>query len=950
MAPPSPPILNSVPKARPTTLQFWWDPPTTGPVTGYRIQCIAAAIDVSVSETTYTYQFTGLTDATTYQFQIEAFNNDGYSDIAYFMPAQPGIVSGPPTNIAASTTDGINTTVSWTAPTTPLNVQAYWVTAIPSDAQSSNDYIIKTTPSNDTSVILTTNYISTPSQPDRSYAINVRAFTSPGWSDPQNTAATLDTVYGSYATNLIALNNPITDAQGNQWSFAAGLTAGVPINLYNRFGTLVQTIPGGLVTSTTNIIIYVSADGYSNLWMARLQGLTRSTASLVFAPTSPLSLKSLVDSQGNLIMIQTGNGSTSVSLFDKTNTIVRTITLPFSTTNVMVVIKLSPTGVWSGSTSDPNTWMAFAATSSSSTLVSPRAVNYLLDSNNNIIISGICTNTTTTNTLTILDKTGSIVGTITIPLLTGTSNYVVFFIKYRSDGASTGVTGDNSWRAYVDTKFSSFIPYLDNLKINKYNQIISAFSYKSSPTIIYGSDNLQIGEALPFTSTMGTASSFTDSCIVRFCSSGQAASSWRAVQFSSTLGLSKLETPRSIHITSTDDIIYTSFSEALSTNINYFACGSTNNSFLSTTLNLNNVCMMKYTNQGKLEWLTTLRGSNDTNNFTFFSINNLNYNANTGVVNSAPSVPFLFTTLDLQDNLVLYGTYFRRGFNFVNRLNTIIGSTPTSPNNIGDTVQTFVAKLNTVNGTEGQIATQGYALNTYGASGAGTIQPQLLKIDNSNHIVIIGNHNSTTVSYFVNSNNTNGYIRPQGYVSTGFGGFTTNGLAITRYDPFLSTVSSMVFLNAYRGSNAAQFLEIDSQNNYIVTGRFQSTIRQFNWFTSTNTVSSMISAISTGRNGVFIAKATNTTSNSWLIHIGNNPGFLTDTALNIATVPGLIPSLVGYSAVNKSTNRIYVTGYTSTGITYLYNKNNSTVMELGNSAIAGGSTCMYFVSYNKNGI
>lgn len=939
MAPPSPPILNSVPKARPTTLQFWWSPPTTGPVTGYRLQCIAASIDRTVSASEFTSQFTGLTDGTTYQFQIEAFNNDGYSDPAYFMPAQPGVISEPPTGIQV-TTNGLNTNVSWTAPTTPLDIGAYWVTAIPSDAQSSNDYVVQSVPPTETYANMTNlNYISTPSQPDRSYTFNVRAYTSPGWSDQSQLASTtLNTVYGSYVTNSIALLRPATDVQGNQWCYIKPAVGGVDMKLYNRFGTLVQTIPAALVsTTTTTIIAYVSADGFTNCWMARISGGTTgilSSAGLMNRVTS------LVDSEGNFIMAQQYSGTTTYSLFDKTNTLVRTVTVATTVISVFIIIKLSPTGIYSGS-SDPNTWMVNM--SGTSSLISYNLQGFKLDRNNNIIVSITATSSTpSVITSTIYDKNNTTIASFSL----NPTEFGAYIIKIRSDGAATGVSGENSWRAYITTQSGSRNTYPTALEVNKYGQIIAGFSYKSTFAIVVGSDNTSVGGPLPFQSTMGT-SSFTNTCLVRFCSTGQGASSWRAVQYSSSLGLSKYETPYSIHITSNDDIIYTMFSEGLSTNIPLFACDGNNDfSFKTFNAGFNNICMMKYTNDGSLQWLAGLRGNVSTiqpspfsSTTTWFQTTTI-YNGGGSSTNSGVT-PYLFTTLDQQDNLVMYGIYYRAGFDFVNSNGDVIGQTASTRNTASS--QTFVAKLSTNTGTQGWLAMQGYGSNNvFGSQFSSVFLPTTLAIDNSNHIVIGGQNYSTTTSYFVNSNMSTGYIRPQGYISTA----NVTGFALTRYDPLLSTVSSMVYMPTVALAPLQQFLQIDSQNNYITGGRYFSTLNQYTWFTSTNTISTLIMGISTARQGVFVGKGTNDPTTSWLGNIGNTSGNVWVTQ----QTPDGNQFWSGLTRVNLSTNRIQVTGSVSTGTVFLYNKNNSTVTQFGNSSDLNASTCTFFASYSPSGL
>ncbi len=931
MSLPSPPILNSVPKARPTTLQFWWDPPATGPVTEYRLQCIAAAIDVTVSSTTSTYQFTGLTDGTTYQFQIQARNNNGYSDPAYFIPAQPGIISGPPTNVTATALNNTNALVTWTQPTTPLDIQYGWVTGVPSDTQSSNDYVIQTILSTQSSINMPVNFNN------RSYSFNVRSFTSPGWS-AQGTASSIvsqNTLYGCYVTNVVGTPYPIIDSQGNQWAIVIAADNAASVKLYNRFGTLVQTVSGG---ANVGIIVYVSADGFSNLWMATITGIQASSYNdTTFVLNNSQKMTSLVDSEGNLIMTRGGyvSSSTSIIFRDKHNTIIRTIPYASSTT-IYITVKISPTGIWSGNSSDPNTWISHIETGSPVMYVG--CTGFSLDNNNNIIASLRCNNNSASlRTLTVYDKTGTQIGSITIPSF----NITTMIVKYRSDGAATG-TGGNSWRAYIEAN-NAVIPFSQAFKVNKYGQVIAAIAYRSSISV-FGSDDIRIGEILPFSSTMGNASSFTESCLIRFCSSGQAATSWRAAQFSSTLGLSKLETPRSVHITSTDDIIYTVYSEGLSTNMQYFACGSTNSSFISTNVTYNNICMMKYTNSGSPIWLSLLQGSVSSPITTSPGTTFFNTAATFG--GQATTSQLLFTTLDKQDNLVLYGVYRNAGFRFINANGQVIGQTgrPVASNG----VNSFIAKLSTNTAVNGWVAQQRVnaniplSLNTYS-----------LTIDNSNHIIASGLNFSTITQYFVNNNMSTTAIVPQGMIST----INTAGIGIMRYDPLLASVSVMTICTTSSPTTCiTEYLDVDTDNNIVITGRYATTsgtLRQsraimYNWYTSTVQSSTIIKAISTVGTAMFLGKTTGNIPTSWVTQVGNNLGSEINTSHWPASgIPyGLY---AGYFSINPSTNRIYTSAYASASVVYLYDRNDTPIIQLGNLTDTRGSNVMYFNGYQPNG-
>jgi predicted RNA-binding protein with TRAM domain len=145
-APSAPAGLTATPGN--TTAALSWTVPANGgsAITGYNVyegttsggENYSAAVNGSTLLTGTTYSVTGLTNATTYYFTVEAVNAIGSSVASSEVFAIPAAtVPGPPRNLTATPAD-VSAVVTWLAPTDPggSNITSYKVTAADSTLAS----------------------------------------------------------------------------------------------------------------------------------------------------------------------------------------------------------------------------------------------------------------------------------------------------------------------------------------------------------------------------------------------------------------------------------------------------------------------------------------------------------------------------------------------------------------------------------------------------------------------------------------------------------------------------------------------------------------------------------------------------------------------------------------------------------------------------------------------
>jgi hypothetical protein len=945
MSAPSPPVIsNTIPRGTPNLLEFWWDPPVSGTVTQYRLQCSALSIDqyYDVSAERYAY-FSVPSNNVFYQFQITALNGAAESDPAYYPPWEAGFPSGAPTSIGGQFITPSTISMNWTAPVTPNTIQYYLTQGVPLNQSNSTDVLQNVQYAGTTSAVLPE------FNADRAYNFNVRAFSTPGWSDPSD-SLTYGRLYGCFITNAFTASTLAgVDSNGNQVVVCAARTSGTPVRLYNRLGNLVQEFSGAETSGsgqTFRCIVYISADGYSNVWAAKI---ICGFSSTVATSSTGTQINIQFDSNNNIIIPI--NISNSVTVYDKTGAIVTSFTSPGIAANVYgYVIKFSPTGIWNG-VNDPTTWVSRVLISgaSSSALHSTRITGIVLDSNDNIIINCSAQNVLATpQTITVSDQTQTTIGTpITISGNLSTLNTV--YVKYASSGLVT-----NSWRAYVSSVNSQQIMN-QQLAVNKYGQVIAAATYREI-SALYGSDDTLIGSVLPFTSSLATTSSYTQSVLIRFCSTGAAATSWRAPMYASSLfTLSKQTVPRSVLIDSNDNIYCTGFSE-LGTRGNdtvpLFVCASNDTTFISTvTLGFNNVYTAKYTNTGEPQWVTLLKGTNIVGSGVNAATHNTFFAPGPSGNNTTNTPQYLTTTFDNDQNVCLVGPYYRGNFEVINRNNLV---TYTAPISGASTNSTFVATYAVKLTNEGSNAFVGI-VNTISSTTSlitGFIYPTKIAFDSSNSMVLLENiynplAGTTTISsvgigIYGNENTSIPTLStinitgdPYGCVVKFTSSMSTINIASLYQRRNNSTTSSAVYNN---------YLGIDSNDDVIVSGNFTN-------FLAIADFGNPISSFTRGFNiaggtlntyqGMYVAKLTGNPSNSWVSQVAAS----NTTGVNQTNL--VFQQFVGFN-INPTTNSIYTGGYVTSNIYTLYDGYNSTVKLMG-FASTTMSNVTFFTSYPSDG-
>ncbi len=932
MSAPSPPVIsNTIPRGTPNLLEFWWDPPRTGTVTQYRIQCSALSIDAyySASAERYAY-FPVPSNNVFYQFQISALNGAAESDPAYYPPWEAGSPSGPPTSIGGQFITPSTLSMNWTAPVTPNTLQYYLAQGIPL-AQSNASDILQNVQYSRISTAVITNI-----NPDRAYNFNVRAFTTPGWSAPSDTL-TYGRVYGCFITNAVIFASISgVDANGNQAVVCSVRDSTAPVTLYNRYGIAVQTLSAATASSSL-MIVYISADGYSNLWIARL-----SFTGTPFGSTIYYTIK--FDSNGNFILPYVLGGN--VTVFDKTGATIAALTSSSNSLNGnLYIIKFSSTGVWSG-VNDPNTWVTRITLSGNiaNSAHGVRIINLIFDSENNIIVQAIATNALgSIQTVTVFDQNQSTIGSgisITAGIAGGTSVINTIFIKYASNGLFT-----NSWRGYILVTGQVQGIQINQLRLNKYNQIISAVRYREQNCTVYGSDDAVIGSALPFTSSLNIGNSET--ALIRFCSSGIASLSWRAPIYSSSLNtLSKNDIPMNINIDSNDNIYLTGFSEfgtPGNTTVPLFVCASNDTTFISTvTLGYNNLYTAKYTNTGTPLWVTLFKGTNTT-----ASNANTNFTINFNNGNNQTTPQYLKTFFDRDENLCLVGAYSRGSFDIINRNNTTLYTTALPGNsNISSVAATYAVKI-TEDGSNASFAIINYLSTPLPQA---TIVPIQCAVDRSNQLYILENcatNISATATVPVGVFGSNDIITPN--LSTNSLGSDGFGLLV-KFTSSMSTISMATFKHSTFGGITStnfqpNYMALDSNDIPIVSGIYR------NYFTVSDFGNSSVDfqrqTNVSNAYGLFVTKLTGTPSNSWVGQVSIGGNFASSNANALVQVSGTFQPVVNFG-INLSTNSVYTGANTLSSVYTLYDGYNSTVKTMG-FVSTNLSNVTFFCSYPSDG-
>lgn len=918
MSAPSAPRISLLPRALSGSLEFWWEPPASdggSPITGYTLSCANPPLTYSYGPNSYYAWLKGLTNGVEYNFQLTATNANGTGPAASYLVSFPGTPSTPPTSVVPTAANAQAIAVTYSPPasnTTPI--LNYYATA--TNIANSNVYDF-TANSSTPSVV-----IPVPDTLSSFYNVQVQAYSAPGWSalsaaSSQQTSA--PQVYGCYISNCDFQFYPVIDAQGNAWIMGNIQNNTLPVTLYNRFGTAVQSIQptAGLVTVIT---AYISADGVSNCWMARVT----CGSGTFFSGQQLNSLRSLVDTNGNLIrLLSFVNSTAPLTFYDKNGTIIKT----YTPNNASIsILKLSPTGIYTG-TSDTNTWVAIIqnSTPANSTTFS----DFRLDNQNNFILTGAAQNASgSAQTLRTFDKTGAQFGT-SIPLRTGTQ--YVYLMKLSSDGSSTG-----SWNAYftIDplqaTVAPSAIQYNENLQVNSLNQIIWCVRYRGSDYQVYGSDNIKIGANLPYTA----GSNNQDTCIVRLAEDGTAANSWRVVLQSLTNVFS--DASLNVMVDGSDNILGVGWvqSSGLIPPSTFYALNTSDSQVTNmnfTMINTYGMYIVKYNNSGVPQWVASLQGGINV-------VVGLSQNIN-GVPQTARA------KLDASGNVILTGQFAGslggETLGLYNASATLLKSIAAPSTSA--TQDTFIAKLSS-DGSTGYLARIGQVSGGV----AGATVPFNLLIDNTQNILVSGRWTDNPTGFFVHTNDSVPVFSTFQGSNAGAFEASNNNTYLARFDPILSTVSvaTLKINNSFSAATFPTFITLDSNQAPICAG---TSFQNFSMYDFNQSTISTCSRTFNQGFVTFVAKFAGNSTDSWcgLVKGADNG---TSAAFNY-----FIPTATSFFApladlrVNLSTNRIYATGYTSTAIHTLYDGYNSTVQLLGSPSGPNPSTNGLLLSFPADG-
>ena len=592
---PTVPNIVPLPRAQDGSIEVWWNPPTSdggSAITGYTVSCSTPQLQRVLPASAYNTWVQGLTNGQPYTFFITASNAVGESAPATWQAYQPGFIPSPPTGVGAfQQGTSSNLQVSRSTPTTSTNTVNYWsVQATPADTGFST--IVQAQYGAELSTV-----IPGLDMTNTQWQVTARQLTDPGWSDPSAKTAYIgnNRVRSAFVTNINNGYRTVITPEGHRWMFGTILNTTISTILYNSRGEEVQRIAPQAVNSS--YIMYSTADGVSNVWIALLNG------SISYTGTT--TTNGFTDLNGNCALSLNLGSSPYHRFFDKNGTQI----LSNSTPNAQLVpyiVKYSSNGVYTG-TSDSNTWTALISTP---TALNAGAIPLAIDTSGNFFVGFQLVNNgggATTKITTFLDRLGNPIGnTVSIPFGSGAINPTqYFFAKYAANGLAA-----NSWNAFWSNDVPAAVIYNYCAKVNSANELVVSFRWRGGNSFIYDTNRSTIGSALPYLSTPGVAN--LDTCLVKFGVTGTSNDSWRAVIRSQTANGYKDDTPLSTTIDSSNNILVTGFSEFFTTGANLIPFDkndASNISVTQSTFGAYNMFVTRYTNSGTPEWITTLGGA-----------------------------------------------------------------------------------------------------------------------------------------------------------------------------------------------------------------------------------------------------------------------------------------------------------------------------------------------------
>lgn len=613
-------------------------------------------------------------------------------------------------------------------------------------------------------------------------------------------------IYGAYITNASTGQFTNVDAQGNSWIVALAADSTQPMRLYNRYGELIQTITDDTVNYNMGCIAYISPDGVTTLWMAKYY--YQSVLGL------GLQQASIFDSAGNFIipfLLRSNNVliENSFQLFDRNGTQVFSYTgATNDLTSETFVTKISPTGIWSGDSSDPNTWVVriFNTSITATDIMTETAIT--TDSQNNIILTTFGINTTVAATRVIqgFDKTNTPFGTA-VSLPTGNVRKFVLF-KIAAAGTASG-----SWNSYVYNTVAtlSYNAYASVLKITSTNQIVVAFNYTSANNELRDSADVRIGNVLPFVT--GGSGTPWHTCIALYSPDGLAATSSRAIVRSQT-GQRGI-VPITVLVDSTNTIYLTAVAQTIVAAANTVEAYKTDDTSASITFssNLYNVFIVKYNSSLVPQWISSVRGLNGPPVTTIGATDNV-----------STSLQFINAYFDNQQNILVKGTFEDNTISYFDTTGTLVRTIGTTSATSADG---FIWKQPS-DGSAGFITRIGF-LTTEGFT-----RTFELSVDQNNNILVSGWYQDSPVGFFTSSNDST----PAVQIATESSGAFNQFLAL--YTPTLSSVTvAHISLLQTNALGYPFFLRFVDATTFYLVGQFQGPISIYNFGNYTATPDAM---------------------------------------------------------------------------------------------------------------
>lgn len=860
---PSAPVVTPLVRSSPGVLEFWWGPPDTpnGTITNYTLTCTDSGSEPTPGPFTITapasyYQVSGLTDNQEYAFELTATNDVPLtSAAAQFLPTAPGVPSSSPTGTTAVQVGNTAASVSWTPPATqPNTIDYYMITAQPKEPlvpvyrySQYGDQTSQTVPN--------LNFLET------GYAFNTRAYSTPGWSDPSANTATIGypRVYCPYVTNVFAQQSTFVDPSGNTFifaqAFATTITPATAPQVYDRFGNLRATGQVNTATLATNFyVIYVSADGFTDLWIANLTSTgvaatlstdTASTTGTTALTPSNTNFTPLgqIDSEGNFVLMFTLNlaAGGTFQAFDRNNISFGQIFsgLPSSPA---YIVKYSKSGL--GTLQDPNTWIARCSTTVSAGTNPVRVLNFQFDLSGNIValLAASNANASAAANFQSFSANGIQFGT-NIALMIGADYATTTAIVVKYNKLGTG-----QWNAYAQTQSGNTASFTNpffgsNFAILPNNNIVYAFRVQRSSGQgvdyrVFGSDNVAIG-----TTTLGlnvpasgTLSNYT--VVVQLSSDGLAATSQRAIIQTATDNAARFTVPVSVVPDASGNFYVVGYSisvVAITTPVDFTLIANTPNTDtvgVSTIVPMNItgngyrnlIYVVRYNTSCVPQWIGTLRATQSTLTATYISFNGV-ASPQDAINNPATALPQdLTATVDKSGNIVFSGSYGALGTAVQGSIQTFstqnLGGSGANtaqknifcPPTLGIT-EVFVAKFLS-DGTESYLARIGVDQTGTNAN----TNPNQLIVDASNNVIISCRWQDVNCGIYNDSSISPAVTLP------GLNSSQTN-ILVARFNPLLQGVSGNVgYIRFATGAGTVAInsflLALDSQQNVILAGTY----------------------------------------------------------------------------------------------------------------------------------